>query len=154
MQQFPANTSGQISDAQQPVHNQRSNNTSYAENAINFGMNDFGGNALGQTSFGQSGQSTQLARRPLNRQMVQNTSQASMQMANGPWEGLDTQMSSGGVEDNDHIEALEARAARVKMEAKSLGGGRKQIPPFVQKLSRYVSRFWRYYLWLIILLTC
>jgi heat shock transcription factor, other eukaryote len=35
--------------------------------------------------------------------------------------------------DNDSIEALEERALRAKREAQAK---RKQIPPFVQKLSR------------------
>jgi heat shock transcription factor len=41
--------------------------------------------------------------------------------------------SNGAVDENDNIEALEERARRAKKEAQAK---RKQIPPFVQKLSR------------------
>lgn len=43
------------------------------------------------------------------------------------------QQPQGNAEDNESIEALEERALRAKREAM---GKRKQIPPFVQKLSR------------------
>lgn len=42
---------------------------------------------------------------------------------------------NGGVAESDNIELLEERAAVAKRESQSK---RKQIPPFVQKLSRYV----------------
>jgi len=47
---------------------------------------------------------------------------------------LDPQNVNGAMEENDSIELLEERAAIAKREAQSK---RKQIPPFVQKLSRY-----------------
>jgi len=43
---------------------------------------------------------------------------------------------NGGVQENDNIELLEERAAIAKRDSQSK---RKQIPPFVQKLSRYVT---------------
>lgn len=46
---------------------------------------------------------------------------------------MDQQGSNGAMEDSDSIERLEEKAAVAKREAQSK---RKQIPPFVQKLSR------------------
>ena len=47
-------------------------------------------------------------------------------------DGLELQ-NGGAMEENDNIELLEERAAIAKRDAQSK---RKQIPPFVQKLSR------------------
>jgi heat shock transcription factor len=46
---------------------------------------------------------------------------------------MDPQSANGAMEENDSIERLEERAAIAKRDAQSK---RKQIPPFVQKLSR------------------
>jgi heat shock transcription factor, other eukaryote len=46
------------------------------------------------------------------------------------------QAPGGGLDEGDSIERLEERAARAKREAQAK---RKQIPPFVQKLSRYAG---------------
>ena len=63
-----------------------------------------------------------------------------MQDASDDWRGqfednsiLDPHSANGMLEENDNIELLEERAAVAKREATSK---RKQIPPFVQKLSR------------------
>lgn len=46
---------------------------------------------------------------------------------------MDPQGPNGAIEESDSIERLEERATVAKREAQSK---RKQIPPFVQKLSR------------------
>ena len=80
--------------------------------------------------------STQLTRRPINRHLVAT---AQRQPYDDPWGAfgddgmMDAQGMNGAMEENDNIELLEERAAIAKREAASK---RKQIPPFVQKLSR------------------
>ena len=101
-----------------------------------------GGNTL--SSFDQSlpaTHSTQLARRPHNRQLVPTGQRSNYENSGNPWGQfgddpmLDPQNSNGPLEENDNIELLEEKAAVAKRDAQSK---RKQIPPFVQKLSRYV----------------
>lgn len=84
--------------------------------------------------------STQLARRPINRQLVPTAQRMTHDNSGDQWGGqfgdesiLDPQGANGLMEENDNIELLEERAAVAKREAQSK---RKQIPPFVQKLSR------------------
>ena len=116
-------------------------NTSYADPTAAYNMNNYGGNAaMTQAQYDQTigASSTQLARRPINRQLVP-TAQRMTQDASGDWVGqyddsiMDPQSANGMMEENDNIELLEERAAVAKREATSK---RKQIPPFVQKLSR------------------
>lgn len=82
--------------------------------------------------------STQLTRRPLNRQMVSSVPRATFDNPNDPWSAfgddnlLDTPNSTG-MEETDNIDLLEEKAVIAKREAQAK---RKQIPPFVQKLSR------------------
>ena len=120
---------------------QSSDNSGYSDPAAAYNMNNYGGNtAMSQTQYDQSigAPSTQLARRPINRQLVP-TAQRMTQDTSGDWSGqyddaiLDPQNANGMMEENDNIELLEERAAVAKREATSK---RKQIPPFVQKLSR------------------
>jgi heat shock transcription factor, other eukaryote len=121
---------------------QGADNTGYSEPATTYNMNSYGGNtAMSQAQYDQpiGAPSTQLARRPINRQLVP-TAQRMTQDASGDWGGqfgddsiLDPQGANGLMEENDNIELLEERAAVAKREATSK---RKQIPPFVQKLSR------------------
>jgi heat shock transcription factor len=85
----------------------------------------------------QASSSTQLARRPMNQHLMQ-TQRYDDPNAWGQYgdEQLDVVAAgNGGVAENDNIELLEERAAVAKRESQSK---RKQIPPFVQKLSRYV----------------
>lgn len=107
-------------------------------------MNIFGANGLPQTSIGfdhpiaAPTPSTQLARRPNinnNRQLV---APRTYDNSGDAWpfgdDGMmDSQNGHGASGENDDIEALEEKAAVAKRDAQSK---RKQIPPFVQKLSR------------------
>ena len=83
--------------------------------------------------------STQLARRPINRQLVPTAQRMAQDNSGVRWGGqfgdemLDPQGANGIMEETDNLELLEERAAVAKRDAQSK---RKQIPPFVQKLSR------------------
>lgn len=114
-------------------------NASFADPSAAYNMNAYNGNNLAQppnSSFDQAS-STQLARRPVNRQMVATAPR----YENGveTWgQYVDDSMGeplvvNGPLEESDNIELLEERAAVAKRDAQSK---RKQIPPFVQKLSR------------------
>jgi len=83
--------------------------------------------------------STQLARRPANQ-----NSQLVARGQRGTYDGdpwgqfgdesmMEGQNTTGELEENDNIELLEEKAAVAKRDATAK---RKQIPPFVQKLSR------------------
>lgn len=106
-------------------------------------MNNFGGVAGGmsQQQFDASlpGSSTQLARRPINSQLVTTAQRSTYDNGVEPWTPfgeesiMDPQNTNGTMEESDSIERLEERAAIAKRDAQSK---RKQIPPFVQKLSR------------------
>lgn len=84
--------------------------------------------------------STALTRRQPSRSLVPAPLQAfdanSDLWANFGDDAGMLQPPNGGVDDNDNIELLEERAQKAKREAQAK---RKQIPPFVQKLSRYGS---------------
>ena len=121
---------------------QGAENTAYSDPSAAYNMNNYGGNtAMTQAQFDQSigAPSTQLARRPINRQLIP-TAQRMPQDTPDDWRGQfgddpmhDLHNVNGLMEENDNIELLEERAAVAKREATSK---RKQIPPFVQKLSR------------------
>lgn len=104
-------------------------------------MNNYVGNGIPQPVFDQSilTPSTQLARRPINRQMVATGQRPAYDSQVDPWGqfgddmSLDPQVANGVIEENDNIELLEERASVAKRDAQAK---RKQIPPFVQKLSR------------------
>ena len=86
--------------------------------------------------------SNSLARRPMNQALVQTNPRNEYDPLAGPWNGFDDDGNvllprNPGVE-QDNIEVLEEMAAKAKRESQSK---RKQIPPFVQKLSRYASPF-------------
>jgi heat shock transcription factor len=114
-------------------------NGSYTDTS-SYNMNSYSGSGISQPQFDQSipAASTQLARRPVNRQLVP-TSQRAGYDASDPWgqfgddSMLDPQNLNGVMEENDNIEHLEERATVAKRDAQAK---RKQIPPFVQKLSR------------------
>lgn len=106
--------------------------------AASYNMNAYGTNAIANPQFQQPLQpSNQLARRPINRQIVSTGPRTGYDNLGDPWGGfgddglLDPQ--NGIMEENDNIELLEERAVIAKRDAQSK---RKQIPPFVQKLSR------------------
>ena len=131
-QQFTAPV--QLANDQFLRWSQPGDNTNYAEP---YNMNAF----VANTASGFPGQqtvpapSTQLTRRPLNRQMVPRTTFDNPNDLWGPFGDdslLDT-TNSNGMEETDNIELLEEKAVIAKREAQAK---RKQIPPFVQKLSR------------------
>jgi heat shock transcription factor len=128
----------QVSNPELLRWNQQPDNAAYADPSFN--MNNYNTNGLSQASFDQSApaSSTQLARRPINRQLVP-TGQRTFDGTDASWAQfgddsmLDTQNANGALEENDNIELLEERAQMAKRDSQSK---RKQIPPFVQKLSR------------------
>jgi heat shock transcription factor len=85
-------------------------------------------------------QSTSLTRRQGNHALVPTNTQANYNTAVEPWTGVgdhDVSLLSGDPGENlptqDNVEVLEEMAQKAKREAQHK---RKQIPPFVQKLSR------------------
>lgn len=118
-------------------------NQAATDNAVfpdmNFGMAPYGTNGVSNAPFQQAvpAQSTQLARRPVNQQLVPTASRTQFDNPN-EWgltaeDMFDPNASMGGHAENDSIERLEERAQVAKREAQAK---RKQIPPFVQKLNR------------------
>jgi heat shock transcription factor len=103
-----------------------------------YNMNNYGVN---QPQYDSSipAPSTQLARRPLNHHLVPTSQRTAYENSGNSWtefgddQQLDPQNPNSAMEENDNIELLEERAVVAKREAISK---RKQIPPFVQKLSR------------------
>jgi heat shock transcription factor len=94
-------------------------------------------------SYGQaiSTPSTALARRPNNRALVPTTPRAPFDRAADGWNGYNEdpgyfQAAAMNMDEYNNIERLEEMAQRAKREAQAK---RKQIPPFVQKLSRFES---------------
>lgn len=87
--------------------------------------------------------SNALARRQNNRALVHPGMRSQFGPGVETWGGLPDDApaflpqppQTGPLDETDSIERLEERAARAKREAQTK---RKQIPPFVQKLSRYV----------------
>jgi len=93
-----------------------------------------------QAPYGQAipAASNALARRQNSRALVPTGGRTPFDSPTEPWGayGEDTgflQAASGGLDEHDSIERLEEMAQRAKREAQAK---RKQIPPFVQKLSR------------------
>ncbi len=81
--------------------------------------------------------STALARRQTNRALIPSTVRPQFDSPPEPWNNFGEDPSylhnSGPMDEHDSLERLEERAQRAKREAQAK---RKQIPPFVQKLSR------------------
>ncbi|CAH0059425.1 unnamed protein product [Clonostachys solani] len=81
-----------------------------------------------------------LARRPMNQALVPTTQRANFDTPIN-WNSFVGDESSlvpqeDGVSEQDNIDALEEQAQKAKREAQ---GKRKQIPPFVQKLSSFLE---------------
>lgn len=81
-----------------------------------------------------------LARRQMNRALVPANPRGGFESPTDPWTGfpgdensLLQQNPAENSREEDNIELLEEMASKAKREAQSK---RKQIPPFVQKLSR------------------
>lgn len=105
-----------------------------------YNMNAFTANSVSASPYqqGVTGTSTQLTRRPLNRQMVSTLPRTTFDNAGNPWgpfgdENILDPQNPNIMEETDNIELLEEKAVIAKRDAQSK---RKQIPPFVQKLSR------------------
>ncbi|TGO42582.1 hypothetical protein BHYA_0007g00850 [Botrytis hyacinthi] len=128
--------------------NQNSESQNFADPTASNYMNMFGANpGLPQTTTGfdhsiaAQTHSTQLARRPNvnnNRQLVAPRTYDGAGDAWGAFDDsmMDLQNGHGVNGENDDIEALEEKAAIAKRDAQSK---RKQIPPFVQKLSSFLD---------------
>ena len=103
-----------------------------------FKVNNYGAGAAANLQYDPT-PSTTIARRPNNRQLVPTAQRNPYDISVDPWHPfgddtmLDPQFNGGRMEENDNIELLEEKAAVAKRDAQSK---RKQIPPFVQKLSR------------------
>lgn len=87
--------------------------------------------------------SNALTRIPPNRALIPSGNRGNFETNNDFWPYPDDtaliQPANGTVDEHDNIELLEEKAQRAKREATTK---RKQIPPFVQKLSRSVSPVW------------
>ncbi|KAE8447317.1 hypothetical protein EG329_010875 [Mollisiaceae sp. DMI_Dod_QoI] len=133
----------QVSNPELLRWSQQPENTAYPDPSFN--MNYNGANGLSQAPFDQSvpASSTQLARRPINRQLVPTGQRTTFDASDSSWAQfgdesmLDPQHVNGAMEENDNIELLEERAQMAKRDAQSK---RKQIPPFVQKLSSFLDK--------------
>ncbi|OWO98669.1 heat shock transcription factor [Marssonina coronariae] len=122
---------------------QQPENVGYTDSAGN-NMNNYAGAGLSQSPLDQPvpAASTQLARRPMNNRQLGPTAQR-MQYDNpgDPWGqfGDDSILDSNGtgvMGENDNVGLLEEKAAVAKRESQAK---RKQIPPFVQKLSSFLD---------------
>ncbi|PHH88862.1 hypothetical protein CDD83_6962 [Cordyceps sp. RAO-2017] len=88
--------------------------------------------------------SNSLARRPANQALVPTNPRTSYDSSVEPWTGYGDdngallQQTNGGegLVEQDNVEMLEEMAQKAKREAQSK---RKQIPPFVQKLSSFLE---------------
>lgn len=132
----------QVSNAEFLQWSQGPDNTTYPDPAT-FNLNSYTGNGITQAPYDQSvpATSTQLARRPINRQLVPTGQRPGYDNTGDPWGqfGDDSILDSknpGAMEETDSIEALEEKATAAKREAQAK---RKQIPPFVQKLSSFLE---------------
>ena len=137
MQQQQYTVPAQLTNDQFLRWSQTGDNTNYAEP---YNTSAFVANAA--SGFGNQqpapAPSTQLTRRPLNRQMVPSVPRTTFDNPNDPWapfgdDKLLDATNSNDMEETDNIELLEEKAVIAKRDAQAK---RKQIPPFVQKLSR------------------
>ncbi|KAH8590134.1 hypothetical protein B0O99DRAFT_691787 [Bisporella sp. PMI_857] len=113
------------------------------QTAFNNMNNNYNGVAISQSGYDSTPTtSTQLARRPMNRQLVQTTQRTPYDQSVESWGQfgddmvVDAQNQAAPLEETDNIELLEEKAAVAKREAQAK---RKQIPPFVQKLSSFLD---------------
>jgi heat shock transcription factor, other eukaryote len=92
--------------------------------------------------------SNTLARRQMNRALVP-AGRAGFDSTADPWSYAGDESAlmpqpanGGGLPEQDNVELLEEQAQKAKREAQAK---RKQIPPFVQKLSRFVFFFFFFF---------
>jgi heat shock transcription factor, other eukaryote len=90
-----------------------------------------------QAQQGGESTSTALARRPPNRALVPTVPRSTFDQSTESWQNFDDTglipAGNGQAEETDDVDVLEERALQAKRDAQAK---RKQIPPFVQKLSR------------------
>jgi heat shock transcription factor len=100
-----------------------------------FEVNDFAQNAFNQGMLGNGQMTNQGSLAPGTGELVRrNANQQLARPTRGGWDGTSIEPpASGWVYDDD--EELAVKALEAKREALSK---KRQIPPFVQKLSRYV----------------
>jgi heat shock transcription factor len=129
----------QVSNQEYARYNQNADNQVFQDPST-YNLNAYGGNGIQQGQYDISNPqpnqlpSTQLARRPHNRQLVPTVQPYDSTVDR--WLGdelMQDPQQGSGMEESDNIEVLEEKAALAKRDAQSK---RKQIPPFVQKLSR------------------
>ncbi|KAG9241921.1 hypothetical protein BJ878DRAFT_536211 [Calycina marina] len=143
-------TPSQIQNADYSRWGQDSDNQGYTDQTnLHIGSHNYDGVPISQ-SFEPpmpnlaAPPSTQLARRPLNnaRQLVPTGQRGAYDQNSDPWgqfgdvSMMDPQNPDGTLEDYDNIEVLEGKAVVAKRDATAK---RKQIPPFVQKLSSFLD---------------
>ncbi|TVY33715.1 Heat shock factor protein [Lachnellula occidentalis] len=146
-QQYPTsnpNPPMSESDANFLLRSQGGKNNYTYQDPLGYNMTYGGNNGLSQPSYDQSvsvpAPSTQLARRPINRQLVSTGPRPAFDVTGDQWNQFgaeDLMAESPGMEENDNIELLEEKANVAKRDAQ---GKRKQIPPFVQKLSSFLDK--------------
>ena len=128
--QLPQNTDfGNFDFSQYPIDQSFQDPSLSDPNAFAAGLNASQAPAYGN-SLAPVAPSTDLVRRARNHQLAPQATQQQDQ-----WNGGYNNMS--GQNDDENEQELEKKVALAKRDAQ---GKRKQIPPFVQKLSRYVSR--------------
>ncbi|TVY32788.1 Heat shock factor protein [Lachnellula subtilissima] len=145
-QQYPtSNPPMSESDANFLLRSQAGKNNFTYQDPLGYNMTYGANNGLSQgSSYDQSvsvpAPSTQLARRPINRQLVSTGPRPTFDVTGDQWNQFgaeDSMAEIPGMEENDNIELLEEKANVAKRDAQ---GKRKQIPPFVQKLSSFLDK--------------
>lgn len=126
--QIPQNTDFSNFDFSQfPIDGQAFQDASLNDpNAFAAGLNASQAPAYGSNLAPVANPSTDLVRRARNHQLATQPNQQQEQW-NGAYNGM------GGQNDEENEQELEKKVALAKRDAQ---GKRKQIPPFVQKLSR------------------
>jgi heat shock transcription factor len=151
----PASSSPPLSDEQffKWGQNAASNGSSYTDPTAAYGTTLYHGITGNMATMAQATQTAngqrppqapnsppnQLARRSTNQSLVSRGPRAFNSGTNASWpgdfgDGTGLELQGGGGWVNNTDEQLEQRALIAKREAQAK---RKQIPPFVQKLSRY-----------------
>jgi heat shock transcription factor len=107
------------------------------------GMNSFAAMLPTATPYGQTipASSNALARRQNSRALVPTAPRTPFDRGSDGWSGYGEdpaylQQTNPGSDEHDNVERLEEMAQRAKREAQAK---RKQIPPFVQKLSSFLD---------------
>lgn len=123
--QLPQNTDfGNFDFSQYPMDQSFQDPSLSDPNAFAAGLNASQAPAYGSNLAPVAAPSTDLVRRARNHQLAPQVAQQEQ------WNGYN---NMGGQNDDENEQELERKVANAKKDA---AGKRKQIPPFVQKLSR------------------